>query len=143
MTIKLLRTITSLILLTSFMAACSMHRPLVSDTSSREALEERIHLLWKARVAKDRQTVYMLADAQFQKTTDEAAYAKKKGLTILEYEIGKISLSDDGKEAHVVINFKTIMMGVAITPTVTEKWIFEEGLWRVKLSGRKSPFHKE
>ena len=127
------------LLLICFVASCALH---FTRPNSQEALSKRVRLLWEARVAGDRESVYALADTKFQKEMTAKQFTKRKGLSINKFNILKVEVNENGKEGFAQVSFVTIKFAVPFSPTIKEKWVFEDGLWRIKLSDQKTPFDK-
>lgn len=111
-----------------------------TPNNSRAALEQRIDQLWKARMAKDHRTVYGLTDLTYQQAVTLDQFLQKPGFTVLSYEIKQIDTQGD--DAMVEFVFETQKMTMMMKLKMKEKWLFEQGAWRLDLTDMmsKGPF---
>ncbi len=126
-----------LIALAGLTAACSHMQP---PANSREALDQRVEQLWKARMAKDNGAVYDLTDLTYQQDVTRDQFMQKTGFMALSYEIQDIAI--EGDDALVKVVFETRKMAMKMKLNLREKWIFEQGAWRLDLTDMmsKGPF---
>ena len=100
--------VTCLLVLMAFLltSGCSH---ILQSASPQQMLKARVDQLWQARMAKDNETVYEIADSKYRETVSQKDFLKKSGMNVLTYEITEIVM--DGPTALVKAVFETQKLG--------------------------------
>ncbi|MDM8524627.1 hypothetical protein QUF80_14760 [Desulfococcaceae bacterium HSG8] len=119
--------------------ACAHLRP---DSNTLETLQKRVQAEWEARARGDWGAVYEMTVEDFRKAMKRDKFLRRNYVSVTKFSIKDISISESGEEGTAEINFTTNQMGFNFTFTKKEKWLWEDGEWRLKLSSAKgiSPF---
>jgi hypothetical protein len=118
-------------------SACSL--PMVGP-GRQATLESSVNALWNAMMHKDWAFVYRMADMKFKEQVSLEKFIQGSHQIISEFEVKDVRVTKPGVEGFSFVVFKTIKMGYPFEISVNEKWLFEDGTWRLKISGRKTPF---
>ncbi len=94
-----------------------------------QSLEKRVLLEWELKKSGDWQEVYALTSKAYRKSHKKETFGKKSNVTIKDYEIDKLDLSEDMKKADVKVKFNVIAQGLTFTFYSKEVWIWENGNW--------------
>ena len=113
-----------------------------TTANTSQALEERIGMLWEARIKGDQKSVYEMTDARFKKEFPLERFLKRGDLVVEKFTIEKVEVSEDGREGSSMVFFDTYRMGYPFQISIKEIWLFEEGAWHVKMSGLPTPFDR-
>jgi len=109
--------------------------------SEEEILRNRVDALWQAKKTDNWEVVYGMADQKFRKTVSLNKFLRGKTLVVMDYSISKVTVDPaDPANGVSVVSFKTIVMGRVMNPSVSDKWLNEDGIWNVKLSDPVTPF---
>ena len=99
----------------------------IGQKNTETDLRQRVDMLWNARVNKDWNTVYELADTAFKTKTPKAEFVSSGELQpVLSYQIIDIEKVND-THTDVTVKFKLEKMGFILNPQMRESWIFEKG----------------
>ena len=115
-----------------------------ASLSSEEALMARVKTIWQAKKDDDWETVYLMSDQKFRASVTKNKFLQGKNMVIQDYSVSKVEIdpADQNAGASMVI-FKTIKSGVALTLSVKDLWLCEDGLWNIKLSDPANPFGRK
>lgn len=111
------------------------------NAPSEENLRTAVTGLWDAKVDFEWGYVYDHAVEEYKKYVKRKQFIRRGNLTIRSYEIEEIRPTGEGR-ADVRIRFTVAPMGLEMSGTTTEEWVWENGEWCLNLmpSLLKSPF---
>jgi hypothetical protein len=124
----------------SLMFGCALHRGAPSPESLHQALLKRIDQLYKARMAKNHDAVYDIADTAYRQKVTRAQFQSKLIPQITSYKV--LSADVKGNKGNSYTEFVAIKMGYPFKLKVHDTWLLEDGVWRLNLTqeSRITPF---
>ena len=125
--------VTKLILCMSVLLMFVACAHLSTGSKSEDALRQRVHTEWEAKVKKDWGTVYDLSVAEFKTKVDRNTFIQMANVNIEEFSIKEVKILEPGKKATAVVNYKTTHMQFKFNMTANEEWVWEDGAWRLNL----------
>lgn len=118
-------------------SSCSL--PLLR-TDGLKALEGQVRALWDARIKGNKDMIYEMADRDFKAQTSLQQFKRSGGMKYSGYTIKDVKVDKPGQEGFSLVIFETVKMGYPLTISIREKWVFQDGKWRLELSGKRTPF---
>jgi len=113
---------------------------------SKESLDQKIQQEWDARKSRNMEAVYEMTTEAYRKEVSRGDFLQRNHIYIESYTVKDVKIEESGKEAFSTVDYVTNQMGFKFTFTSKEKWVWENGEWRLKLPSPKefmSPFDTE
>jgi hypothetical protein len=122
---------------------CDKASPEQAAGGSKESLDQKIQQEWTARKSRNMEAVYEMTTQAHKKEVSRGDFLQRNHIYIEDYTVKDVKIEESGKEAFSTVDYLTNQMGFKFTFTTKEKWIWENGEWRLKLPSPKeymSPF---
>jgi len=120
-----------------YLSACAH---LVKSAPTEENLRKAVTDLWNAKKDFEWGYVYDHSVNEYKKHMERKRFIRRANLTIRDFEIESVKLTGEGK-AEVRVKHVVIVMGLEMTTTSTQEWLWEDGEWRLNLMpSLNSPF---
>jgi len=120
-------------------------------TGNHIPLEEKVNLFWKARMTGNYtfdyngHTLRLYNDflpEKLKKEITEKKFYSLLNFKVLKYEIEEIKYGKDKKEADVKVKISIDFQGYRLDGIIVKnKWIMENGEWKVNLKTNSNPFY--
>jgi len=113
---------------------------------NKESLDQKIQQEWDARKSRNMEAVYEMTTEAYRKEVSRGDFLQRNHIYIESYTVKDVKIEESGKEAFSTVDYVTNQMGFKFTFTSKEKWVWENGEWRLKLPSPKefmSPFDTE
>ncbi len=122
----------NLCLFVLLMVAACAH--LSTSSKSEDALKQRVHTEWEAKVKKDWGTVYDLSVAEFKNKVDRNTFIQKANVDVEAFSIKEVKILEPGRKAKAIVNYKITHMQFKFNMTANEEWLCEDGAWHLNLT---------
>ena len=119
------------IFLLVFFSGCA-HLGLM-DRTGEEALRQKVVKEWQAKVDQEWGTVYELTTKAYKKAIQRNSFIKRANITVKEFDIKEIKLSDTGQTAIVRVEGLIMQSVYKFNLPFTENWVIEDGQWHLEL----------
>ncbi len=103
------------------------------DRTGEEALRQQVETEWNAKVDKKWGTVYDLTTESYRKEIKRNIFIKRANAVIKSFDIREIRILDSGVNARAKVDCVISPMGHDFNMNVTEKWVMEDGEWRLDM----------
>ena len=110
------------------------------DRTGKEALRQQVETEWNAKVDKKWGTVYDLTTEAYRNEIKRDIFISRANAVIKSFDIREIRILTSGGDAMVRVDCVISQMGHDFNMTITEKWVLEEGEWRLDMKPLKSLF---
>lgn len=107
--------------------ACSSFK--MSTADERELLKERVITEWQLKKNGEWKNIYDLTTSEYRETHSKEKFLNRTNVSITDYTIERIDISEEGKKATVKVRFTVLHMGLPFNFTANETWIKENGNW--------------
>ena len=114
-------------------AGCA-HLATAPAKGSEEALRQKVVMEWEAKVRKDWGVVYDLAVDAYKEKVDRNALIRYANVNVQEFSIKEIKITEPGRKALAVVDYRINQMGFDFKITSKEEWLWENGGWRLNLT---------
>lgn len=106
---------------------------------SEKDLRKKIALEWQAKMNKDWGVVYDLAADAYKEKVDRTLFIQKANVNVQEFSIQEVKITESGKKALAVVDYRITQKGFDFKTTSKETWVWENGDWRLDLDLKSTP----
>jgi len=103
------------------------------DRTGEDSLRQRVTMEWQAKIDQDWETVYKLTTKAYKKSVSRGSFIKRANVTVKDFEIKEIKLSDSGQTATVHVEGLMVQSVYKFNLPLTENWVIEDGQWHLVL----------
>ena len=119
-------------------AGCA-HLATAPAKRSEDALRQKVTMEWEAKVRKDWGVVYDLAVDEYKEKVDRNTLIQRANVNVQEFSIKEVKITEPGRKALAVVDYKIKHMGFDFKITSKEEWLWENGSWRLNLTPSLRP----
>jgi len=84
-------------------------------------------------VDKDWGTVYDLTTDRCREKMDRDLFVQRANVNVPEFSIQEVKITESGRKALTVIDYRINQRGFDFKTTSREEWIWENGDWRLEM----------
>jgi len=125
---------TAIVITVCLFVLCSACAQFQLDPRGEDALRNRVQTLWEAKVKNDWAAVYDMTAESYRMKVDKNAFLQAPKAATQGFVIKEIELVEPGKKAVVTVESRIEVMGRQFPMAIRETWVWEEGVWRLKLA---------